>query len=47
MRLMREAWKPEWGNYEVFKRWVYDEAEGDPPPVSVKRAVATYRGRAE
>jgi hypothetical protein len=42
--LMQQAWRGDWGSPEVFTRWVYDEAEQDPPPASVKRAVAVYRG---
>ncbi len=45
--LMQQSWRTEWGNPEVFNRWVYDEAEQDPPPGNVKRAVSVFRGTTE
>ena len=45
--VMQQAWRSDWGSSEVFTRWVYDEAEQDPPPASIKRAVAVYRGSPE
>jgi len=47
MSLMLQSWRPEWGSPDVFSRWVYDEAEQDPPPASVKRAVIVFRGATE
>jgi hypothetical protein len=44
--LMSSSWKDEWGRLDEFKDWVYNFAEGDPPPASINRAVAIYRGTA-
>jgi hypothetical protein len=42
--MMEQAWHAEWGDRDAFRRWVYDEAEQDPPPSGILRAVAVYRG---
>jgi hypothetical protein len=42
--MMEQAWRAEWGDRDAFRRWVYDEAEQDPPPSGIVKAVAVYRG---
>jgi hypothetical protein len=42
--LMGAGWKREWGRREDFNDWVYNSAEGDPPPTAVTRAAAVYCG---
>jgi hypothetical protein len=41
---MHDGWKPEWGNYDDFLRWVTEQAARDPPPPSIATAAAIYRG---
>ena len=45
--LMHDGWKPEWGNYDDFLRWVTEQAARDPPPQSIATAAAIYRGQAK
>ena len=45
--LMREGWKPEWGNYDDFLRWVTKGAARDPSPATISAAAAIYRGQAK
>jgi hypothetical protein len=45
--LMHDGWKPGWGNYDDFLRWVTEQAARDPPPPSIATAAAIYRGQAK
>ncbi|HUO98997.1 MAG TPA: hypothetical protein VMU01_10030 [Rhizomicrobium sp.] len=45
--LMGSGWKREWGRTEDFRDWVYNFAEGDPPPLAIAKAVAVYRGASQ
>jgi hypothetical protein len=44
--LMARSWNDAWGRREQFEDWVYNFAEGEPPPPAIKGAVAVYRGTA-
>lgn len=43
LALMREIWKPDWGDYGTFHRWVTEQFERDPPPDGTRNAVAYFR----
>ena len=43
LALMREVWKPEWGEYTVFHLWVTEQFEQDPPPQGYENVAAFYR----
>lgn len=45
--LMHEGWRPEWGDYGDFLRWVTEQGARDPPPASAAMAAAIYRGQAK
>lgn len=46
LALMREVWRPEWGAYEPFHRWVTERfAEGDPPAGLEEAAALFSKGR--
>jgi hypothetical protein len=43
LALMREIWKPDWGDYATFHRWVTEQFERDPSPDGTHDAVAYFR----
>jgi len=43
LAVMREIWKPEWGEYTDFHRWVVEQFESNPPPDKLSSAAAYFR----
>jgi hypothetical protein len=43
LALMREAWDPQWGDYDRFHRWVTEQFEQDPPPEGLEDVASYFR----
>ncbi len=43
LSLLREAWQPEWGDYDRFHRWVTERFGQGTAPEGLELAVQTYR----